>query len=1190
MKRILSFDIGYASIGWCVLRSASGCDPDFLGTGVVTFPADDCLASERRGLRRSRRHIRSTRDRIERLKRWLAHRGVLTRHDLDRPGHPAPFLLAAAALDDHKTLTAWEFWTVLRWYAHNRGYDGNARWSSSREEEDAEDTQKVSAARALMIEHGTDTMAATVCACLGLDPAEHDKRIASTLPYKTLNAAYPREVVENEVRALLDKHLGKIPGLDAETADAIFTTAERENRYRRPESLDATFREIGIHLPRRFHGGLLFGQLVPRFDNRIIARCPITWAAVHDAVLAGTFDERQGGHTLPAYPLAHPAATPAETPPDLAKKARKLADKYAKVPAAKSRDFLEYRLARVLANIQADGEPLDADTRQHLWKLAQERGSLTASIIEKEIKTRLGDVSTNLEAYFNLHPDAQKQLVLDPARDAARKAEGSTSRLAPIWKHLPQSTRDRALKQWHRDHAASLLDLINHAGMVPADFPDLPKAYEKANKPKRGEVPYAHLDDYLRQTSVRPEFPSGRAPYARPVLQKVVSEVLRGEDPTKPNQLTDPKNGEKKEADGVLYPTLDPSSRVRELQAGRPLPELTNNHLIRHRLLILERLLDDIAAEFPADSDEPLQIVVEVARELKEFSGMSAKQVQAELKSRLKDFKDAVAYLEEHAPNLETNGGIIRKCRVAMDLGWRCPFTGEKFDAYDLPKLEREHIIPYANRTTNALSALVLTRPEVNRMKGRRTARRFIEEEGGKPVPGKANLSLLTLKQYDALVAKLDTSGHDDDRRRKRARKALLATTDFEEKESGFTEGALTQSSQLMKLAMAAIRKKVPEGTVIDPMPGPVTAEIRKSWKLTGTLALACPEVLGTDGEVLPKNEIRGLTHLHHALDAATLGLAAHHFPLRHHGEDQKGKIWQALLKRRRSEEEKRFLLSLSQPSLFQTFSRNRRDRDGNESQETDVRLRDLDAGVKEALSRSLAESRVMQHVPADRSGTRAELTTWGLAHRSEGESVILQRVARTSLKVDESASHRKFEDLPIKKPTRDLLKRVGERLSPEQRRLVERGILKLDTERSEKLLGTHPSDGRGKLKELNGAVIISDNFGLALDPEPSVIPFHAVQQRLDKLRGANGGAPIRLLRNGMLIRIKSGRFAGIWMIRSIKEDATKGPLLELTTASMIPAQAKGKIWSKRDVRIRSALAGELEILPYRYTAHPLTE
>lgn len=521
---------------------------------------------------------------------------------------------------------------------------------------------------------------------------------------------------------------------------------------------------------------------------------------------------------------------------------------------------------------------------------------------------------------------------------------------------------------------------------------------------------------------------------------------------------------------------------------------------------------------------------------------MTAKQIASELNSRLKDFKVAVAYLEKHAPQLEQNGGIIRKCRIAMDLNWQCPFTGEKYDAYDLPKLEREHIIPYATRNTNALHALVLTYPEVNRMKGKRTARQFIADNEGKQVDGKANLSLFTLRRYDEFVEKLDTRGHPDDARRKRARKALLATTDFEDKELGFTEGQLTQSSHLMKLAMGALKLKLPKAA-IDPIPGPVTSEIRKAWKLVGTLSQACPEVIDSNGDVLPKNDIRGLTHLHHALDAATLALASHYFPLQSRGQDQKGKIWQALLKRQRTEEEKKFLRELG---IFVTYGRLRRDKDGNPYEEKDVRLADLKPEVKNALAHSLAECRVMQHLPADRSGAKAELTTWGVVGtEGEGEDARVTLRQRTS----------KVEDG----------KRVLEMKSRE--------------ERAGKLLGTNPKNGNGKLKDVKGAMIIGENYGLALDPEPVVIPFHDVQQRLLEIRAANGGRPVRVLRNGMMIRVSNwpGK-NGIWRILSCKASMK----LDLAKPQEIKA-------SWREVLIPSLLVRGLDILPRCYTGYSTT-
>lgn len=1116
MSLTLSFDIGYASIGWCVLtaRDKAPAPPEILGTGVVTFPTDDCLASTRRNLRRTRRHIRSTRQRIERMKRWLLHRGVLTRAELDKPGHPAPFLLATAALDGHRTLGAWELWTVLRWYAHNRGYDGNSRWA--KDEEDPEDTEKVLAANELMERYGTKSMCATICKCLALDPAESAKRISSTLPYKTLNAAYPRKVVAREVSELLSKHIGRIPGLDGETVRFLLKSTSLVQAER--EKLEAA----GIKLTKRYCGGLLFGQLVPRFDNRIIARCPITWAETYDKSIAE-------GKTDPV--------------------ARKLADKFAKVPAAKCAEFLEYRFARVIANLKANGEPIDKELRGVIWDLAVKQGRLTLSDLQRTFKAHYGTATTNLDAYFKLHPDSEEALVLDPVMDEVRKAEGSRAKLSPVWKRLPDATKSAAIDHWRKGKSVSLAWLLDHAKDSP-EHSSILCGLEKdfaLIKPKKGRPAYVDFSEFLLKFTVGPKLPTGRAPYARPVLKRVVEEVKNGWDSTKANKATDPEKGEDKPENGALYDLGVPGSRVRVLQGERPLEKLTNNHLVRHRMLILERLLDDLVTEFVLDNNQVSRVVVEVARELGQFSGMTAKEIASELNSRLKDFKSAVAYLEKHAPKLTVNGSIIRKCRIAMDMNWCCPFTGEKYDAYNLPELEREHIIPYASRNTNALHALVLTWPEVNRMKGKRTARQFAIEDGSKTVAGKSNLSLFTVNQFDAFVEKLDTKGHPDDSRRKRARKALLATTDFEDKELGFTDGALTKTSHLMKLAMRGLAKRFP-AAFCDPIPGAVTSEIRKVWNIFGTLALACPEVLDPQtGEPLPKNDVRGLTHMHHALDAATIALAAHYFPLQARGQDQKGNIWRALLKRNRTEKEKEFLLSLG---CFKTFSK--RDREGKSV--VDVCLQDLPAELKNALARSLAECRVAQHLPSDRSGAKAELTTWGVvSQEGEGESLRVSLKQRTST--------------------------------------VEDGVRKIESktreERSGKLLGINPKNGMGKLKSISGAMIIGENYGVALDPSPTVIPFHDVTARLEELRRANNNKPVRILRNGLLIKIKAVKFAGSWQIRSIKSDASKGILLDLTSPHMIPTQQAGKSWCKRDVRLKTVLAG-LSILPPRYSGYPL--
>ncbi len=207
-KLEIAFDVGHSSIGWAILQNSVDVSPandtlrvNILGCGVVTFGADDCLASKRRDYRRQRRHARSTRHRIAQMEKLLAHRGVQTVEQLKQKhqqggGDSAPWFLAARAFasnGDAKHLLGWiELWDVLRWYAHNRGYDGTRRWSAQEAEAQAQDTEKEKTAMALMEHYGTETMAETFCKALGLDPLGGKQ--SSKDNFKRLNAAFPRHI------------------------------------------------------------------------------------------------------------------------------------------------------------------------------------------------------------------------------------------------------------------------------------------------------------------------------------------------------------------------------------------------------------------------------------------------------------------------------------------------------------------------------------------------------------------------------------------------------------------------------------------------------------------------------------------------------------------------------------------------------------------------------------------------------------------------------------------------------------------------------------------------------------------------------------------------------------------------------------------------------------------------------------
>jgi CRISPR/Cas system Type II protein with McrA/HNH and RuvC-like nuclease domain len=266
----LAFDVGHSSIGWAVLHG--GNQLEIKGCGSVVFRADDCLASSRRAYRRQRRHIRSTKQRIARMKILLKHLGVLTESELDKPGCAWPWKMAAQILLGGKLLTWAELWDVLRWYAHNRGYDGNRRWSAAEAEAQSEDSEKEANARTLMDKYATKSMAETFCAMSGIDPLGKKKsaNLAGDKRPKGQNAAFPREIVEREVRQILQKHFGKLKNVDANLERVLL--GKNNNDKLAWQTIPCP----DLKLPKRYEGGLLFGQLVPRFDNRIISLCPIS--------------------------------------------------------------------------------------------------------------------------------------------------------------------------------------------------------------------------------------------------------------------------------------------------------------------------------------------------------------------------------------------------------------------------------------------------------------------------------------------------------------------------------------------------------------------------------------------------------------------------------------------------------------------------------------------------------------------------------------------------------------------------------------------------------------------------------------------------------------------------------------------------------------------------------------------------
>ena len=571
-----AFDVGHSSIGWAVLqippsKTASQTSIEILGCGAVTFRADDCLASKRRDYRRQRRHIRSTRQRIKRMKLLFSHLGVLAeksgqtwlrvavaacrsrsfkqdrRQSLDRP-HLAGTLGCPSLVRAQSR---------LRWkpsLERGRRYDAND-----------EDTEKVENARSLLHKYATKSMAETFCAALGIDPLGKIK--SSQVRFKGLNAAFPREIVEDEVRRILHAHSGKLKNVNPELEKALFDD----------------WRAIpcpAIKLSNRYAAGLLFGQLVPRFDNRIISKCPISGE---------------------------------------------------KVPTRNCPEFLNFRWGMQLANIRVAqaGEkelrPLNPQERAAIDKTMRQCGYLTVKELKDAVRAATKFERSNLETML-MHPDAKDALLLDPI-----KKLGTSEKLKPFWTLLPERLQKRFRGQLRNGKAISLGKIYAAMGELKISTAvfdaELQRQIDGANTKTKKNKQQVSRESLLGEVFATPKA-NGRAPFARHLMAKAFEEVMAGKHP--------------KEDGNSLCMT----DKIREQQLNRSLAEQTNNHLVRHRLLILERLLDDMVKEYAGgNKNRVVKITVEVNRDLREMSGKDSKAKDREMREKLGNIRAVEQYV-----------------------------------------------------------------------------------------------------------------------------------------------------------------------------------------------------------------------------------------------------------------------------------------------------------------------------------------------------------------------------------------------------------------------------------------------------------------------------------------------------------------------------------------------------------------
>lgn len=1070
-----AFDIGHSSIGWAVLREGQKFDLSTLqvvAAGTVLFQKDGCLASSRRANRRTRRTIAARRARIANLSAYLEKLGVLTPAQLRANPTSAPWLLAARVLasNGERKLSWPELWAVLRWYAHNRGYDGNALWANddaapATDAEEAEDTEKVENARKLLEQFGKNSMAETMCAFLGLDPL--GAKQASARYFKGQKAAFPRDVVIAEVRRILEAHKGVLPKLDDDAIRALLEAAPNHKRT--------------------FRGGLLFGQKVPRFDNRLIPQCRIT-----------------GKNT----------------------------------PNKSSQAFLLYRWGRLLNNLVVfdpaanASRALTPEERRKLHAKMLAEGYFDKRSLNRAILEASGCEPFNTESYF-MTEEMEEALVLDPVK----KLMATNQILKAIWPLLPDAARlwaETLLRKRRPLTADMIFAKVQELGGDPA-----PARAALAAPRGRGRS-RTRATTPPEKKRLLASFPSGRAAYASPVLRQAFEQCLAGIDPASP--------------EGCLYET--PAIRERLLAKAGNVDRLTNNHLVRHRLHIFRRLLSQMVDEFAGgDKTRIDNVVVEVVRELQTFSGLDSQAMARKLNEKLGNFRMVAKELEQEAAaaGVLVTGSLIRKARILVDQGFRCPYTGKPVSWNELftGQLEIEHIIPRSLRPSDALSSCVLTFRAVNDMKGQRTAAQFIKECQGQPVPGMENLHVATRQCFEDIVQSIKSPDRryrpsEDDRKRCRRRAELLLLENYDQRNADFSDRDLTQTSHLNKLAIRLVRHDL--GIDAIHVPGSVTGFLRPKFSLDSCLFAAVPRIqaeqqkrraqaaerLGirldegdlpedleerlTSASRLVKQEVRDLTHLHHAMDAITQALS---FLLFDPAD------WKILLKRHIPERERQRLRAKYPILAF--------------SQSGDLSIPALPPALLQSAVGALEQKRVVQHVPSRMHGISVEQTTWRILDASNPDQVKLDQQTRDA--------------------------QTG-RLSR-----------KTATEKASLLLGGPAAPDNSKLKAIKGAVKIDANWGLALDPEPVIIPYFKVFPRLRELRQQNHNRPVRVLRKGNLIRVAEGTLQGTWKILSIKSTRDFGLCLDLITADN-PKDARADRQEYRaNIALRRLLQAGLTIL-----------
>jgi hypothetical protein len=363
----------------------------------------------------------------------------------------------------------------------------------------------------------------------------------------------------------------------------------------------------------------------------------------------------------------------------------------------------------------------------------------------------------------------------------------------------------------------------------------------------------------------------------------------------------------------------------------------------------------------------------------------------------------------------------------------------------------------------------------------------------------------------------------------------------------------------------------------ITSLPGSVTGTVRKSWNLAACLQAANPNVVNAEdlddngkARVYRKSEIRGITHLHHALDACVLAFTSHLLP--RDGNAWRQEVLELLSKRRCNAREQAILRGLLRGHV--AFSA-----EGQPS------LEELSQSLRDQLRTRLAERRVVQHLPSSMSDMMSDQTVWRVFDPADRHPNAL-RLGRWLAKAKVEIPASDAENVIIITRKRKVVPADG---APEEKaggKVFNEGKTwrwVYAIKAKDALLGFAPvgDSKKWKLKPFKAVKVLGDNFGIALDPEPTLIrPLH-VWRQIQELRKKNGGKWPRILRKGTLISIPVGskNYGGVWRIRGLKHNTKSGLLVNISAPDVVTGQGSGRLDVKENVSVKTLHKYGLEIL-----------